>query len=187
MKNIFLLILISFLVGLTTNCSRKNDNNNSAVAVTPTTNNCTDYTYRNGFYYDANGQVVTCNTSTEHCFNFRYNHRLRYHVNSQGDRVNCQNDLFNYNNIYPYNTVFGNGCSIYTHGVFYPVLLGNTLVCARYSYLQGMFSSGYLGNIYTGGVWHPGYPILAGCYRGSPHCKCDSALGGIIHWCWSKF
>lgn len=189
MKNIFLLITIALSVGLATGCNKDKKGGGSSVAVTPAGQNCANYTYRNGFYYDANGRVVTCNTGTNSCQNFRYDPNQGFYVDANNNRVNCDNNLFNNanNQFYPYNTVSGNGCSVYTHGVFYPVLMGNTMVCMGYTMLSSNFTQSYLNQVYMGGTWRPGSPVLASCYAGHGNCNCDSAWGGTLRWCWAGF
>ncbi|MCC7404405.1 MAG: hypothetical protein IT288_08400 [Bdellovibrionales bacterium] len=185
MKRLLLLGFVALSVGLA-GCG-KDKKKNSAVAVTPASANCAQYTYRNGFYYDAQGRVVTCNTGTNSCTNFRWDPSRSVYVDAANNPVQCNNNMFNNQNFLPYQTVQGNGCSVYTHGVFYPVLMGNTIVCMGYTSLAASFSTSYLNSIYMGGVWYPGRPILASCYAGNPQCRCGDTLGGTLRWCWGTF
>ncbi|MCB0384880.1 MAG: hypothetical protein KDD43_05760 [Bdellovibrionales bacterium] len=186
MKNLLVIGFIALAVGLV-GCNKDKKSGNSAVAVTPANNTCSQYTYRNGFYYDAQGRVVTCHTTNNNCSQYRWDPNQGFYVDVNGARVDCQNNVFNNSNVYPYYTVNGNGCSVYTHGVFYPVLMGSTLVCMGYSTLSANFTTQYLNSIYMGGMWNPGNPILASCYAGSPNCRCGDWLGGTLQWCWSTF
>ncbi len=195
MKNIYFACLALFALA-TFSCTKDKKNSGSTVvAVTPAPlpaagNACSNYAYRNGFYYDANNNVVTCtNGDPNSCSNFRFDASRGFYLDTAGNRVECNfNSLFNNNNgIFPYNTNTGNGCGAYSQGVFYPVLMGGTIVCVNRITLEATFTQAYLNRLYYGGAWAPGNPILASCQMGTSNCKCNSVFWGTLQWCWAQF
>lgn len=193
MKNLYFACLVLFALASFSCTKDKKNSGSTVVAVTPAPvvgNACSSYVYRNGFYYDANNNVVTCtNGDPNSCSNFRFDASRGFYVDTGGNRVECNlNSLFNNNNgIYPYNTVAGNGCGAYNQGVFYPVLMGGTLVCVNRMALEATFTQAYLNRIYYGGAWAPGNPILASCQMGTSNCRCNGVFWGTLQWCWAQF
>ncbi len=175
-------------------CTKDKKSSGSTVVVTPapsTPLSCSNYTQQNGFYFDANRNAVTCsNGDPSNCVNYRFDTTRGFYVDTAGNRVSCNfNNLFSSNSgLLPYSTTQGYGCGAYNQGLYYPVLMGNNMVCVNQQTLASQFTTTYLNSIYGGyygQAWMPGRPILASCQMNSTFCKCSSKFWGMVNWCWT--
>lgn len=191
MKKNFYFVFLSALIIALSSCTKDKKNSGSAVVVTPTpVNTCANYAYRQGFYYDTNNHVVACSPGDANsCVNFRFEPTLGVYLDSAGNRVNCNfNNLFNQNGLLPYHTTQGNGCEAYaSQGIFYPVLMGSTMVCVNRDTLAASFTPNYLNQLYYNQPWTPGRPLLASCRTGIGNCQCNGTFWGTLSWCWARF
>lgn len=179
------LILFTIVLGLSA-CGGDDKKGPTSAATPNTTPSCNNFYWNGWDYVDNNGNVVDCTESNDgwnqagwhqnSCMNYRY-HQNGYFVDSHGSRVNCQQDIIDFSQVYPYPGSWGTNVSCaYWGAQFNLVNMFGVYVCSAQTTVSwpGINENGF--GYYGYGYFGSPAPSL-GCRVGVDDCGC----GGVYY------